>query len=98
VVEAANMTPFQKGEQFLVLEQNMFGEEVSYLKSIIDLQSLPPPSWYLRTHDAKRHRFRSLRSGIPMLLLLGSSCAQLYIICLAVSESIKLLRELSVKV
>jgi hypothetical protein len=32
------------------------------------------------------------------ILLSVSPCAQSYIICLAVSESIKLLRELSVKV
>jgi hypothetical protein len=44
VTDAAHITPFQKGEQFLSLQQKIFGKDVSYLKSMIDFQSLPSPS------------------------------------------------------
>jgi hypothetical protein len=61
----AHIAPFQKGEELLSLEQKMLGEQVLYLASIICFHNLPSLSWYVWTHEANKHRFKFLRSGIP---------------------------------
>jgi hypothetical protein len=57
--------PFPKGDACLSWEQKILGEQVLYLESIISLHGLFSLSWYLWIHEAKRHIFRFLRSGIP---------------------------------